>query len=307
MVRFVVTKVGVALVTLALAITLAFFLSRLAGDPVANMLGPLAPRDQVEAMRAELGLDEPILVQLATTFGDLVRGDLGTSLRYDRPNADIIVDRFPASMQLAGAAMLIAVVIGVPVGVVAALRQNTAVDRLLMTGAVLGQSLPLYWVGMMLVLVFSVQLGWLPAAQSGSWRHLVLPAVTLSLLPLARIARLTRSSVSDVIGEEYITAARARGLGEWRIVGVHTLRNAALPVITLIGLQLGGLLSGVVTIEVVFAWPGLGTLAVDAVSFRDFSLVQAIVIFGALVFVVINLLVDLSYGLVDPRTREHRS
>jgi peptide/nickel transport system permease protein len=306
-VRFVVSKVGVALATLALAITLAFFLSRLAGDPVANILGPLAPRDQVEEMKAELGLDDPLLVQLATTFVDLVQGDLGTSLRYDRPNADIIVDRFPASMQLAGAAMLIAVVIGVPLGVVAALHQNTAVDRFLMAGAVLGQSLPLYWLGMMLVLVFSVQLEWLPAAMSGSWQHLVLPAVTLSTLPLARIARLTRSSVSDVIGEDYITAARARGLAEPRVVAVHTLRNAALPVITLIGLQLGGLLSGVVTIEVVFAWPGLGTLAVDAVSFRDFSLVQAIVIFGALVFVVINLLVDLSYGIIDPRTREQPS
>jgi peptide/nickel transport system permease protein len=307
MVRFVASKVGVAVVTLAMAITLAFFLSRLAGDPVANILGPLAPRDQVEAMRTELGLDKPLVVQLATTFGDLARGDLGTSLRYDRPNAEIIVDRFPESMQLAAAAMLIAGVVGVPLGVVAALRANTVVDRLLMAGAVVGQSLPLYWLGMMLVLLFSVRLGWFPAAMSGSWRHLLLPAVTLSTLPLARIARLTRSSVSDVIGEDYITAARARGLAQSRIVTVHTLRNAALPVITLIGLQLGGLLSGVVTIEVVFAWPGLGTLAVDAVSFRDFSLVQAIVIFGALVFVVINLLVDVSYGFIDPRTREQPS
>jgi peptide/nickel transport system permease protein len=307
LVRFVASKVGVAAVTLALAITLAFFLSRLAGDPVANILGPLAPREQVEAMRAELGLDRPLFAQLGSTFVDLVQGDLGTSLRYDRPNVEIIAERFPASMQLAAAAMLIAIVVGVPLGVIAALRQNTATDRVLMAGAVLGQSLPLYWVGMMLVLVFAVELDWLPAAMSGTWQHLVLPAVTLSLLPLARIARLTRSSVSDVIGEDYIVAARARGLTEPRVVAVHTLRNAALPVVTLIGLQLGGLLSGVVTIEVVFAWPGLGTLAVDAVSFRDFSLVQAIVIFGAMVFVVVNLLVDVSYGVIDPRTREQRS
>ena len=304
MARFVLAKAGVALVTLVVAVTLAFLLGRLAGDPVANLLGPLAPREQVEAKRAELGLDRPLGVQLMSAFGDLARGDLGTSLRYNRSNWDIILSRFPASMQLAGAAMVIALLIGVPIGMIAALRENTLVDRVLMSGAVLGQSMPLFWLGMLLVLVFSIRLGWFPAARSGTWLHLVLPAVTLSTLPLARVARLTRSSVSKVLDEDYITAARARGLNERRVVIVHAIRNAALPVVTLIGLQVGGLLSGSVTIEVVFAWPGLGTLAVDAVSFRDFVLVQAIVIFGALVFVTVNLLVDLTYGIIDPRTRD---
>lgn len=307
MVRFVAAKVGVALVTLILAITLAFLLGRLAGDPVANLLGPLAPVEQVEAKRAELGLDRPLAAQLATTFADLARGDLGTSLRYNRPNAEIIGSRFPASMRLALVAIVIAVLVGVPLGIMAALRENTLLDRTLMGGALVGQSLPLYWLGMMLVLVFAVQLGWLPPARSGTWQHLVLPAVTLSTLPLARIARLTRSSMSEVLGEDYIVAARARGLPEWRVVVAHAVRNAALPVITIIGLQVGVLLSGSVTIEVVFAWPGLGTLAVDAVSFRDFTLVQGIVIFGALVFVGVNLLVDLAYGIIDPRIREQSS
>lgn len=307
MVRFVAAKVGVALVTLILAITLAFLLGRLAGDPVANLLGPLAPVDQVEAKRVELGLDRPLPLQLATTFADLAQGDFGMSLRYNRPNVEIIASRFPASLQLALAAIVIAVLVGVPVGVLAALRENTLLDRVLMSGALVGQSLPLYWLGMMLVLLFAVQLGWLPAARSGTWQHLVLPAVTLSTLPLARIARLARSSMSEVLGEDYIVAARARGLPEWRVVAAHAVRNAALPVITIIGLQVGGLLSGVVTIEVVFAWPGLGTLAVDAVSFRDFTLVQGIVIFGALVFVGVNLLVDIAYGMIDPRIREQAS
>jgi peptide/nickel transport system permease protein len=306
MTSFALSKVGVALVTLVLAVTLAFLLGRLAGDPVANLLGELAPREQVEAKRAELGLDRPLPVQLASAFADLARGDLGMSLRYNRPNTQIIASRLPASMQLAGAAIVIAILLGIPLGVLAALREGTLLDRFLMSGALLGQSLPLYWLGMMLVLLFSIRLGWLPAARSGTWQHLVLPAVTLSTLPLARIARLTRSSMSEVLGEEYVTAARARGLGEYTVVVTHALRGAALPVVTMIGLQAGSLLSGVVTIEVVFAWPGLGTLAVDAVSFRDFALVQGIVIFGALVFVSVNLLVDLAYGLIDPRIREQR-
>ena len=307
MVRFVLVKAGIALVTLVVAVTLAFLLGRLAGDPVANLLGPLAPRDQVEAKRIELGLDRALPVQLVSAFGDLAQGDLGMSLRYNRSNWDIILSRFPASMQLAGAAIAIAIIVGIPIGIMAALRENTLLDRVLMSAAVLGQSLPLYWLGMLLVLLFSIRLGWLPAAQSGTWRHLILPALTLSTLPVARIARLTRSSVSKVLGEDYITAARARGLNERRVIVVHTIRNAALPVVTLIGLQIGGLLSGVVTIEVVFAWPGLGTLAVDAVSFRDFVLVQAIVIFGAMVFVTVNLLVDILYGIIDPRIREQAS
>jgi peptide/nickel transport system permease protein len=291
-------------VTLLLAVTLAFLLVRLAGDPVIHMLGDVAPPEQIEAKRQELGLDRPLIVQYLSYMGSLLTGDLGESLRYQQPNGRLIASRLAASLQLAGVAILLAVVIGVPIGVFAALREGTVVDRIMMFFALIGQSLPLFWLGMMLIFLFAVELGWLPAGQSGSWRHVILPAVALSAYPMARIARLTRSSAIDVMEEDYVTAARARGLSYWRVATVHVLRNAALPVVTVIGLHLGQMLSGVVTLEVVFSWPGLGALAVDALRFRDFFLVQAIVVVGASLFVTINLTVDLLYGVIDPRIRD---
>jgi peptide/nickel transport system permease protein len=302
--RFLLPKLAAALVTLLIAVTLAFLLARLSGDPVRSILGPLAPEEQVAIKRAELGLDKSLIQQYVTYLGDLIRGDLGMSLRYNRSNWEVIWSRFPASMQLTIAAVAIAIVIGIPLGIIAALKENTIWDRLSVVASMTGQSLPLFWIGLMFILLFSVTLGWFPAGQSGTWKHLVLPAVTLSFFPMARISRLTRSAMTEVLDEGYVTAARARGLSETKVVVLHALRNAALPVITIIGLQAGALLSGAVTVEFVFAWPGLGTLATQAVAFRDFPLVQAVVIMGALVFVVINLAVDLIYGLVDPRIRE---
>jgi len=299
----VLSKLGSAAVTFVIAVSLAVVLSSVGGDPVANLLGPLAPKEQVEAERAALGLDRPLPVQVISTLGDVARGDLGTSLRYEQPCWDIIKSRFPQSLKLMVFALLLGILVGVPLGVIAALRENTIVDRLVMTIALTGQSFPLYWLSMMAVLLFSLKLGWLPAGRADGWSHIVLPGVVLSLLPIGRIARLTRASMSRVLDEDYILAARARGLSATRTVGIHALRNAALPVVTIIGLQAGGLLSGAVTVEVVFAWPGLGSLAVDAVSFRDFKLVQAIVIFGAFIFVTINFAVDVLYGILDPRIR----
>jgi peptide/nickel transport system permease protein len=302
-VRYLVSKVVAAVVTFAIAVSLAVVLSNVGGDPVANLLGPLAPKEQVEAERTALGLDRPLPVQIVSTLGNVARGDLGTSLRYNESCWSIIESRLPRSLELMIAAMLLGTFLGIPLGVVAALRENSFLDRFTMTIALAGQSVPLYWLGMIAVLVFSVQLGWLPAGRAGGWTHLVLPAIVLAMLPMGRIARLTRASMSRVLDEDYILAARARGLSSFRTIVVHALRNAALPVVTIIGLQAGVLISGAVTVEVVFAWPGLGSLAVDAVSFRDFRLVQAIVIFGAFVFVTINLLVDLLYGMLDPRIR----
>ena len=301
--RYLVSKVVAAVVTFAIAVSLAVVLSNVGGDPVANLLGPLAPKEQVEAERTALGLDRPLPVQIVSTLGNVARGDLGTSLRYNESCWSIIESRLPRSLELMIAAMLLGTFLGIPLGVVAALRENSLLDRFTMTIALAGQSVPLYWLGMIAVLVFSVQLGWLPAGRAGGWTHLVLPAIVLAMLPMGRIARLTRASMSRVLDEDYILAARARGLSSFRTIVVHALRNAALPVVTIIGLQAGVLISGAVTVEVVFAWPGLGSLAVDAVSFRDFRLVQAIVIFGAFVFVTINLLVDLLYGVLDPRIR----
>jgi peptide/nickel transport system permease protein len=302
--RFIVPKLIGAVITLLLAITIAFFLARLSGDPVRNILGPFPTDEQVAAKRAQLGLDKPLPNQYVDYLGDLVRLDFGESLQYSRSNWEVISSRIWASVQLAAAALIIGNVIGLPLGVIAALKENTIWDRLSVSLSVIGQSMPLYWIGLIFILVFAVNLGWFPAGQSGSWEHLVLPAISLSFFPMARIARITRSSLTDVLDEGYIMSARARGLKEPTVIGTHALRNAALPVITIIGLQAGTLLSAAVTVEFVFGWPGLGTLAVQAVSFRDFTLVQALVAFGATTFVAINLAVDLLYGVVDPRIRE---
>jgi len=303
-VRFIVPKVLAAIVTLLLAVTIAFFLTRLTGDPVRNILGTFASEEQVAAKRAELGLDSPLLRQYVDYLSSMFRGDFGNSLQYSRSNWSIISSRIWASLQLTFVALIIANVIGLPLGVIAALKENTIWDRIAVTISLAGQSFPLFWVGLIFILLFSVNLGWFPAGQSGTWKHLVLPAVTLSFFPMARIARITRSSLTEVLEDGYITSARARGLGESTVIVTHALRNAALPVITIIGLQAGTLLSAAVTVEFVFAWPGLGTLAVNAVAFRDFTLVQALVAFGAFTFVIINLAVDLLYGFIDPRIRE---
>lgn len=303
-VRFVVPKLLAAIVTLLLAVTIAFFLARLSGDPVRNILGTFASDEQVAAKRAELGLDQPLLRQYVDYLGSLVRGDFGDSLQYSRSNWEVISSRIWPSIQLTVVALIIANLVGLPLGVIAALKENTIWDRIAVTISLIGQSFPLFWIGLIFILLFSVNLGWFPAGQSGTWKHLVLPAITLSFFPMARIARITRSSLTEVLEEGYITSARARGLAESTVIATHALRNAALPVITIIGLQAGTLLSAAVTVEFVFAWPGLGTLAVNAVAFRDFTLVQALVAFGAFTFVVINLAVDLLYGFVDPRIRE---
>jgi peptide/nickel transport system permease protein len=286
-----------------IAISLAVVLSNLGGDPVENILGPYAPKAEVAAERHKLGLDRPLVVQVGTTLAHVVQGDLGTSLRYQRPCLRIILDRVPASFELMAGALLLGILLGVPLGVIAALRAHSLVDRLVMSVAVGGYSVPLYWLSMIAVLVFSLNLHWFPAALRGGFDHLVLPVCVLATYPLGRIARITRSSMSDVLGEEYILAARARGLGALRVVIGHGLRNAALPVVTMVGLLAGVLLSSAVTVEAVFAWPGIGSLAVEAVSYHDFRLVQAVVIFGAIVFVGINFAVDMLYGILDPRIK----
>lgn len=303
MTAFASRKIGAALVTLLLALSAAFLLGHASGDPVANILGPTAQREQIDAMRADLGLDKPLASQYVSYMGDTLRGDLGDSLQYYKPNTELIGSRLPRSLELLAAAMLLAILVGVPLGVLAAVREGTWWDRAASTVALLGQSVPVFWLGMMLILIFAVQLGLLPSGQAGGLDHLVLPAFTLSLLPLAHIARLTRAAMAEVLHEPYVDAARARGLGRWRVIGVHALRNASLPVMTVTALQTGALLSGAVAVEFVYAWPGLGTLALDAVQFRDFTLAQSVVIVGAVAFVVLNLLVDLLYVAVDPRLR----
>lgn len=304
MIKLLAIRIGLGLVTLLIAVTVAFLIVRGSGDPAAELLGASATPERVAQLRHELGLDAPLLTQYLHFLGGLVRGDLGESLRYNQPNLELVMQRLPATFQLAGAALLIAVVVGVPLGTLAATREGTWVDRLASAVALFGQSVPVFWLGLMLILLFAVQLHWLPAGQQSGPLSVVLPAVALSTLPMAQIARLTRSSMSETLGEQFIVAGRARGLSTAAIVLRHGLRNSAIPVLTIFGLQVGALLSGAVTVEYVFAWPGLGTLATQAVQGRDFTLVQAVVVVGVAVFVVVNLVIDVLYVVVDPRIRK---
>ncbi|MEU7619612.1 ABC transporter permease [Micromonospora rifamycinica] len=289
--------------SLLIALSLAFLLGRLSGDPTATILGPMAPPEQREALRQQLGLDLPVAVQYLDYLKGVLTGDLGQSLQFYQSNTSMIADRLPFTLQLVGAGMALALLVGIPLGVLAATREGTWWDRAASTLALLGQSVPVFWFGMMLVVLFAVKLGWLPAGQSGSPKHLILPALTMSVYPMAHIARLTRASMSDALAEPYIDSARARGISTRRVVWRHAFTNAMMPILTIVVLQTGILLSGAVAVEYVYSWPGLGQLALQAIQFRDFPLVQAIVVFGALVFVVLNLLVDVLHSIVDPRVR----
>ncbi|MFY1638179.1 ABC transporter permease [Solwaraspora sp. WMMB335] len=302
-VRRVGSRLLSLLASLLIALSLAFLLGRLSGDPTVTILGPMAPEEQRAALRHELGLDLPLVVQYVDYLKGILTGDLGQSLQFYQSNTSMIADRLPFTLLLVGAGMALALLVGVPLGVLAATREGTWWDRAASTLALLGQSVPVFWFGMMLVALFAVNLGWLPAGQSGTLRHLVLPAVTMSVYPMAHIARLTRASMSEALAEPYIDSARARGLSRLRVVWRHAFKNAMMPVLTIVVLQTGILLSGAVAVEYVYSWPGLGQLALQAIQFRDFPLVQAIVVFGALTFVLLNLLVDLIHSVVDPRVR----
>lgn len=302
--RFLTSKLVWATVTFALALTFAFLLGRASGDPIVSILGPFATQEQIAALKQELGLDRPLVRQYASYMGRTAQADLGQSLQYALPNTVLVRSRIGNSIKLLLAAMFVAVLVGVPLGVLAGSREGTAWDRFASGATLVGQSIPIFWLGLILVLVFAIHWNILPAGQEGGFSHLVLPALTLSLYPTAHIARLTRAAMAEVLQEPYITAARARGLHSFRIVWRHALRNASPPILTVAALQAGALLSGAVAVEYVFSWPGIGLLALDAVSFHDYTLVQAIVILGAAGFVLISLTVDLLYGVIDPRIRE---
>jgi peptide/nickel transport system permease protein len=302
-VRRIGARAATLMASLLIALTMAFALGRLSGDPTATILGPMALPEQRDALRHQLGLDQPLLVQYFDYLRGVFTGDLGDSLQFYQANTTMILDRLPFTLQLVAAGMSLAVLIGIPLGVLAATREGTWWDRGASTVALLGQSVPVFWLGMMLVVLFAVKLGWLPAGQSGSLKHLILPAATMALYPMAHIARLTRASMSDALQEPFIDSARARGISTTRVVWRHGFKNAMMPILTIIVLQTGVLMSGAVAIEYVYSWPGLGLLALQSIQFRDFPLVQAIVVFGAVVFVILNLLVDLLHSVVDPRVR----
>jgi ABC-type dipeptide/oligopeptide/nickel transport system permease component len=271
------------------------------GDPVRLMLGEDASREDIDRIRHELGLDRPLPQQFASYIGRLVKLDLGTSLRSRQPVAQELLGRARPSLELALSAMVVATVLGVLLGVVAALKKGTWIDTAAMVTAVTGVSAPTFWVGLIFILVFAVRLNWFPSSGRGTFAHLVLPAMTLGVHYAASIARVTRASMLDVIGEDYVRTASAKGLPDRRVVIHHALRNALLPIVTLIGLQLGALLGGSVVVETVFAWPGVGRLTIDAIRHRDYPVIQAAILFMATAFALVNLAIDLLYARLDPR------
>lgn len=291
---------------------IVFILLHLSGDPAILMMPPDATKEDIENFRALMGFNDPLFArwppwriptdtQYGRFLGGLVRGDFGNSFRHQQPALGLVLERMPATIQLTLAAMTIAVCVAIPVGIVSAVKRNTALDHLGMSMALLGQSMPVYWLGIMFILLFAVRLNLFPAFGSGTWRHLALPAVTLGAFSMARIARLTRSGMLEVLGQEYIRTARAKGVRDLAVILKHALKNAAIPVITVIGLDLGTLLGGAVITETIFAWPGVGRLAVQAIANRDYPVVQAAVFVLAAIFVLINFLVDVLYSYVDPR------
>ncbi|MEU8931598.1 ABC transporter permease [Streptomyces sp. NPDC048409] len=304
--RDVARRLAVAVFVLFCTATVTFFLVRLSGDPVKILLPPDATAAQERALRHSLGLDRSLLSQYLDYLWGLLHLDFGDSLVYGQPVSEILADRLPATLQLAAAALGVTLVIAIPAGILAAMRRGRGTDSTVMTGVLLGQSTPPFWVGILLILVFAVWLRVLPASGYGTFANLILPAVTLAVYSVAVVARLLRSSLVDVLSSDHIRSARAKGFGPLQVVLRHGLRNASLPVVTVVGLEVGNLLGGAILTERVFSWPGVGQLTVEAISNRDFPLVQATVLFFATTFVVVNLLVDLSYSFLDPRVRTSR-
>ncbi|KAB0266803.1 ABC transporter permease [Microvirga brassicacearum] len=303
MYRFWLVKGVRTLITLIFVVTFAFVILRLAGDPVQSMLGPDATVEEMEQFREAWGLNRSLPEQYVSYVYAMVTGDFGYSHADGRPVTAVIAERVPNTLILGVTAYVLALLVGVPAGIVAALNRGKAVDQLIMGVAAFGFALPAYFFGILLILLFSLKLQWLPSSGSGTWTHLIMPALTLGLYHAGALARFTRSSMLDVLGKLYMRAAAAKGAPpSWRIVR-HALPNAAIPVVTILGLNLGHLVSGAVVVEVVFAWPGVGRLLVTAVSMRDLSVVQGLVLLVATTMVVANLMVDLLYGLLDPRIR----
>jgi len=313
--HFLLRRIIRAVVALWGIVTIVFITMRLSGDPVPLMLPPDAPPAEMDRVRADLGLDRPLAVQYLVFLGSVAHGDLGRSIHMRQPAIRIAAERLPATVELALVAFVLAVSVAIPAGLLSAARRSSLLDNLVMTLALIGQSAPTFYIGIMLILVLGLQLGWFPVSGrgQGSWLdpadwadmvgHVVLPALTLGAFAMASIARLTRSAVMDVMHQEYIRTARAKGLNERTVLLRHNLKNAAIPIITIVGLQLGTLLGGAVVTETVFSWPGIGRLAIQSILNRDYPVVQSAVLLVAGSFVLVNFLVDLAYGWLDPRIR----
>jgi peptide/nickel transport system permease protein len=301
--RYVLRRLGRCVFVLFGVTLLAFVVSRLKGDPVLLMVQPGATAADIEAMRRSLGLDGPLWLQFARFVGGALRGNLGMSIWQGQNVTSLLLERVPFTLRLSSLAILVVVAVGIPAGILAARSRGGAWDQVIVAGAVAGQALPTFWVGLMLIYLFAVDWRLLPSFGAGDWRHLVMPVATLSLFSLARVTRLVRSSMLEVLNQDYIRTARAKGLAIRRLLFRHALRNSLLPIVTLVGLEYGVALGGSVITETIFALPGVGGLAVQAIFNRDFPLIQAVVLFTAAVFVVVNFLVDMVYLAIDPRVQ----
>ena len=303
MTRFWLIKLLRTLLTLWFVVTFAFIVLRTSGDPVVALVGPDALPEEIAQFRTDWGLDRPLPVQYVTYVGQMLTGNFGTSLREHRPVLDIIAERVPATVVLGLIAYLIAAAVGIPAGILAALRRGRATDRIIMAFSVFGFALPNFFMGILMILLFSLVLRVLPSSGTGTWKHLIMPAVTLGTFTAGTLARFTRSAMLEVLEKPYMRAAMAKGVPGWKRVLRHALPNAAIPLVTVIGLNLGQLIAGAIVVETVFAWPGIGRLLVSAVSARDLAVVQGLVLVIAVTMVLANLIVDLLYGILDPRIR----
>jgi peptide/nickel transport system permease protein len=316
---------------LGVSIVVFFMVRAIPGDPAQLLLGQQATQAQVEQVRENMGLDKPVIVQYGIFLADAVRGDLGDSIVTGRPVTTELLARFPATLELTAFAMFVAILVGVPVGVISAVKQYSLLDKFTSVLALTGISMPIFWLAMILIVIFFVNLGWLPfpgrlstgyavtsitglvlvdslltlnfAAFWDGFKHLILPAIALGTIPMAVIMRMTRSSMLEVMGEDYVRTARAKGVVPWRVIFKHALRNAMLPTVTVIGLQAGLLMGGAVITETIFSWPGVGQIAAESVYRRDYAMIQGVVLYGATLFVLVNLFVDVLYAVLDPRVR----
>jgi peptide/nickel transport system permease protein len=301
--RFVLSRLARAVLTIAAVVTFAFVVLRLSGDPALLIMSVDAPPEAIEAFRAAWGLDAPLWQQYLRYFVQVAQGNLGTSMRDGRPAIELVMERVPATLALTMPAFALKLLIGIPAGIYAALHRNTLADRITMAVSVAGFTVPSFVLGLLLVLLFAVTLGWLPSGGQESWRHAILPVITLALGGAAVLARFTRTAMLEVLGQPYIRAASAKGLAWRRVVTGHALPNAAIPTTTIVGFMVGSLLAGAVVVESVFSWPGIGRLLVVAVANRDLAVVQVILLLIAATMVTANFIVDLLYGWLDPRLR----
>jgi peptide/nickel transport system permease protein len=318
-------------VLLGVSIVVFFMVRAIPGDPAQLLLGQQATQEQVQQVRQNMGLDKPVIVQYGIFLADALRGDLGQSIVTGRPVTTELLARFPATLELTAFAMLVAILVGVPVGVISAVKQYSWLDKFTSVLALTGISMPIFWLAMILIVIFFVNLGWLPfpgrlstgyavtsitglvlvdslltlnfSAFWDGFLHLVMPAIALGTIPMAVVMRMTRSSMLEVMVEDYVRTARAKGVVPWRVIFKHALRNALLPTVTVIGLQAGLLMGGAVITETIFSWPGVGQIAYDSVNRRDYAMIQGVVLYGATLFVLVNLLVDVLYAVLDPRVR----